>query len=180
MTSSQPIVDGDGWLEYGKEIVLAFWGSLSTVVAGYFGWLVRRLRLRLKEYIDFCLGLGIGILDTSLVPYLVRLTDSITQKCDESCEENDIPSNYGSVYAIQQTAVSLAYSIVPFLAGEMVESMGFKTIMRLLGICNFIYGPLLLFITIKHNLNNTSAKQPDLLLKETNPSDYRRFYNSIE
>ncbi|KAG5669939.1 hypothetical protein PVAND_000228 [Polypedilum vanderplanki] len=128
----------------------------------------------------FCLGLGIGILDTSLVPYLARLTDSITQKCDESCEENDIPSNYGSVYAIQQTAVSLAYSIVPFMAGEMVESMGFKTIMRLLGICNFIYGPLLLFITIKHNLNNTAAKQPDLLLKETNPSDYRRFYNSIE
>jgi DHA1 family solute carrier family 18 vesicular amine transporter 1/2 len=149
----------------------------------------------------FFLGLGIGVLDTSLVPYLARLADSITQKNDDSCEENEAPSNYGSVYAIQQTAVSLAYSIVPFMAGEMVESMGFRAILRTLGVCNFIYGPLLLFITIKHNLNvskffnglvqymlimekksfqSMTEKQPDLLLKETNPSNYRRFYNSIE
>lgn len=60
------------------------------------------------------LGLGIGILDTSLVPYLARLADSLTQqKFDETADssEDDITSNYGSVYAIQQTAVSLAYSI---------------------------------------------------------------------
>ncbi|KAL7022548.1 hypothetical protein ACKWTF_012292 [Chironomus riparius] len=59
----------------------------------------------------FCLGLGIGVLDVSLVPYLARLTDAISQ--DETNENLDIDtaSNYGSVYAIQQTAVSLAYSI---------------------------------------------------------------------
>lgn len=73
-------------------------------------------------------------------------------------------------------SVSLAYSIgkkenllsklknckikfsVPFLAGEMVESMGFPTIMRLLGFCNFIYGPILLFITIRQNLNVSYIK----------------------
>lgn len=61
----------------------------------------------------FCLGLGIGILDTSLVPYLARLADIITIKSDGSSESNedDGASNYGSVYALQQTAVSLAYSI---------------------------------------------------------------------
>lgn len=61
----------------------------------------------------FCLGLGIGILDTSLVPYLARIADTITQKYDDSNEavEDENSSNYGSVYAIQQTAVSLAYSI---------------------------------------------------------------------
>lgn len=60
----------------------------------------------------FCLGLGIGILDTSLVPYLARLADSITANSDDSSETTDeVASNYGSVYAIQQTAVSLAYSI---------------------------------------------------------------------
>lgn len=57
----------------------------------------------------FCLGLGIGILDTSLVPFLARLTDTIMMQGNEA--ENDDASNYGSVYAIQQTAVSLAYSI---------------------------------------------------------------------
>lgn len=43
--------------------------------------------------------------------------------------------------------------LVPFMAGEMVQSMGFPTIMRLLGVCNFIYGPFLLIVTIRHNLN---------------------------
>lgn len=57
----------------------------------------------------FCLGLGIGILDTSLVPYLARLTDTILMEGNE--ESGDVTSNYGNVYAIQQTAVSLAYSI---------------------------------------------------------------------
>lgn len=58
----------------------------------------------------FCLGLGIGILDTSLVPFLARLTDTIMMQGNEA-ENDDVASNYGSVYAIQQTAVSLAYSI---------------------------------------------------------------------
>lgn len=58
----------------------------------------------------FCLGLGIGILDTSLVPFLARLTDTIMMQ-DNEAENDDVASNYGSVYAIQQTAVSLAYSI---------------------------------------------------------------------
>jgi len=62
----------------------------------------------------FCLGLGIGILDASLVPYLARVMDSITAKCDDDTNEADVPSNYGSVYAIQQTAVSLAYSVGEF------------------------------------------------------------------
>jgi MFS transporter, DHA1 family, solute carrier family 18 (vesicular amine transporter), member 1/2 len=64
----------------------------------------------------FCLGLGIGILDTSLVPFLARLTDSIVmQNADENAAEgnaaDEVPSSYGSIYAIQQTSVSLAYSI---------------------------------------------------------------------
>jgi MFS transporter, DHA1 family, solute carrier family 18 (vesicular amine transporter), member 1/2 len=57
----------------------------------------------------FGLGLGIGVLDTSLVPYLARLADSITINNEDSTD--DPVSNYGSVYAIQQTAVSLAYSV---------------------------------------------------------------------
>jgi hypothetical protein len=47
-----------------------------------------------------------------LVPYLARLADTITGNSEESSEKtDDAASNYGSVYAIQQTAVSLAYSV---------------------------------------------------------------------
>lgn len=60
----------------------------------------------------FCLGLGIGILDASLVPYLAGLADLIIANRDDSSEvSHESASSYGSVYAIQQTAVSLAYSI---------------------------------------------------------------------
>lgn len=58
----------------------------------------------------FCLGLGIGVLDTSLVPFLARLADSVIES-SEAEVTGESSSNYGSVYAIQQTAVSLAYSI---------------------------------------------------------------------
>lgn len=59
----------------------------------------------------FGLGLGIGVLDTSLVPYLARLADEITSMGDVKEFDELSGSSYGSVYAIQQTAVSLAYSV---------------------------------------------------------------------
>lgn len=71
----------------------------------------------------FGLGLGIGILDTSLVPCLARLADTLTVNYDDSSEvtEEGSSSNYGSVYAIQQTAVSLAYSIGKGLIIEFMK-----------------------------------------------------------
>lgn len=71
----------------------------------------------------FCLGLGIGILDTSLVPFLARLTDTIMMQGEENSDE--MASNYGSVYAIQQTAVSLAYSIGKFSSNKFQISTVF-------------------------------------------------------
>jgi DHA1 family solute carrier family 18 vesicular amine transporter 1/2 len=47
----------------------------------------------------FGLGLGIGVVDAALVPLLASLMD-----CRYS-------AHYGSVYALQQMAVSLAYSL---------------------------------------------------------------------
>lgn len=101
------------------------------------------------------LGLGIGILDASLVPLMAKIADSNLNKLQDFSEPNsdEVGSNYGSVYAIQQTAVSLAYSIVPFLGGELAHSIGFPMIMRILGVINFLYGPFLLFVTLKQNLN---------------------------
>jgi DHA1 family solute carrier family 18 vesicular amine transporter 1/2 len=48
----------------------------------------------------FGLGLGIGIVDSALVPMLANLVDTRHPNL-----------HYGSVYALQQTAVSLAYSV---------------------------------------------------------------------
>ncbi|CAO1431786.1 unnamed protein product [Diamesa serratosioi] len=128
------------------------------------------------------LGLGIGILDASLVPLMAKIADSNFNKLQDFSEHNsdEVTSNYGSVYAIQQTAVSLAYSIVPFLGGELAHSIGFPMIMRILGLVNFMYGPFLLFVTLKQNLNHVAYKQPDLLLKEVDPANYKRFYDSID
>ncbi len=52
----------------------------------------------------FGLGLGIGVVDSSLMPMLATLVD-----------EEGHGSAYGSVYSIAQTAVSLAYGLGPLL-----------------------------------------------------------------
>ncbi|XP_037091288.1 synaptic vesicular amine transporter-like [Pollicipes pollicipes] len=48
----------------------------------------------------FCIGLGIGIVDASLMPLLARLV-----------ERGGLQASYGTVYALSQTAVCLAYSL---------------------------------------------------------------------
>jgi len=48
----------------------------------------------------FGLGLGIGVVDSALVPMLAHLVDKRHPNV-----------HYGAVYALQQTAVSLAYSV---------------------------------------------------------------------
>ncbi|PSN56264.1 hypothetical protein C0J52_00383 [Blattella germanica] len=81
----------------------------------------------------FCLGLGIGIVDAALVPLLANLMDS------------RYAAHYGSVYALQQMAVSLAYSLGPLVGGEMVRAIGFPWLMRSVGLLNLLYCPLLAF-----------------------------------
>lgn len=80
----------------------------------------------------FGLGLGVGALDAALVPLLAYLVDAQGNK------------NYGPVYAIQQTAVSLAYSLGPLLGGEVIHSIGFPWLMRIIGLLNVLYCPLLI------------------------------------
>ena len=90
----------------------------------------------------FFLGLGIGIVDSSLMPLLAKLVD---QECNaEKC------SPYGSVYAIAQTAVSLAYGFGPLFGGKLSETYGFPQVMRTVGIINFIYMPLMYFLRNEH------------------------------
>ena len=82
----------------------------------------------------FGLGLGLGIVDSSLMPLLAKLV-----------EDRHIGS-YGSVYAVSQTAVSLAYGIGPLLGGYIMEKVGFPSVMRGLGVINILYSPILLYL----------------------------------
>ena len=88
----------------------------------------------------FGLGLGLGVVDSSLMPLLAKLV-----------EDRHVGA-YGSVFAVSQTAVSLAYGLGPFCGGVLVEKIGFPMVMRGLGIINILYTPLLLYLA------NTSSK----------------------
>jgi len=58
----------------------------------------------------FALGLGIGVIDAALVPLLATFVDATLSQEDHS-ESSSSMSSYGTVYAIQQTSVSLAYCL---------------------------------------------------------------------
>lgn len=88
------------------------------------------------------MGLGIGVLDASLVPYLSsRIDTKYSSTCYSDCSvgSDSFSSNYGTVYAIQQMAVSLAYSASPLLASEVVKFMGFPLLMFCIGVLNVLY-----------------------------------------
>ncbi|XP_072759206.1 synaptic vesicular amine transporter [Anoplolepis gracilipes] len=102
------------------------------------------------------MGLGIGVADAALVPLLASLVDR--------------NGNYGPVYSIQQVAVSLAYSLGPIVGSEMVKAIGFPWVMRVVGIVNIAYCPLLIYLTLKRR---------KLLSKKEEKKDYDTFQKSI-
>uniref|UniRef100_A0A182JM48 Major facilitator superfamily (MFS) profile domain-containing protein n=1 Tax=Anopheles atroparvus TaxID=41427 RepID=A0A182JM48_ANOAO len=136
----------------------------------------------------FGLGLGIGVVDAALVPLLATVVDQ-QRECQPPEHELDLASpgepggrhGYGAVYAIQQIAVSLAYSLAPIVGGELVPIVGFPTVLRALGVLNLLYVPLLTYSTVRNSLGQPSGKtQTDLPLASSEPGPYRRFYNAVE
>ncbi|CAD6242920.1 GSCOCG00009594001-RA-CDS [Cotesia congregata] len=107
------------------------------------------------------MGLGIGIADAALVPLLASLVDQ--------------DGNYGPVYSIQQVAVSLAYSLGPIVGSELVRMIGFQWVMRIVGLINLAYCPLLIYLAItrKHTLLGQDVKEYSSINKTSH--DYERF-----
>ncbi|XP_014206669.1 synaptic vesicular amine transporter [Copidosoma floridanum] len=121
----------------------------------------------------FGLGLGIGVADAALVPLLASLVDQT--------------GGYGPVYSIQQIAVSFAYSLGPIVSGELVKSVGFAWVMRVAGLANVAYCPLLVYLALerrKHqplaeargNGEYCSFEKPGL--QPQRQFQYERFYDS--
>ncbi|XP_066901120.1 synaptic vesicular amine transporter [Halyomorpha halys] len=115
------------------------------------------------------LGLGIGVVDAALVPLLATLVDTKHR------------ADYATVYAIQQTSVSLAYAFGPMFGGELVRVMGFPWLMVSIGIVNLLYSPLLVF------LSNMEKQEVQAVMdthkvsyKATESRKYNRFVASDE
>ncbi|XP_076758816.1 synaptic vesicular amine transporter [Xylocopa sonorina] len=102
------------------------------------------------------MGLGIGVADAALVPLLASLVDQ--------------NGDYGPVYSIQQVAVSLAYSLGPIVGGEMVKTIGFQWVMRIVGLINLGYCPLLIYLTLERR---------KLLTQQDEKRDYETFQKSV-
>ncbi|XP_068977846.1 synaptic vesicular amine transporter-like [Bombus flavifrons] len=102
------------------------------------------------------MGLGIGVADAALVPLLASFVDQ--------------NGNYGPVYSIQQVAVSLAYSLGPIVGGEMVKTIGFQWVMRIIGLMNVGYCPLLIYLTLERR---------KLLTQQDEKKDYETFQKSV-
>lgn len=128
----------------------------------------------------FALGLGIGVIDAALVPLLATFVDA-TLAQEESGEANNSMSSYGTVYAIQQTSVSLAYCLAPLIGGELAQSFGFAWLMRVVGICNIIYGPILVYLYQKYDPKILREHHNDLLMQTSGRgSRYKQLYNSMD
>lgn len=91
----------------------------------------------------FGLGLGVGALDAALVPLLATFVDS----------RSHAHAHYGPVYALQQAAVCLAYSLGPLLGGAAIHRIGFPWLIRIVGLLNVVYCPLLI------ELDNENIKE---------------------
>ncbi|KAH8247358.1 hypothetical protein KR038_002955 [Drosophila bunnanda] len=148
----------------------------------------------------FALGLGIGVIDAALVPLLATFVDA-TLSQEEHNEGSSSMSSYGTVYAIQQTSVSLAYClgkwrhkmyfwevtklniyiIAPLIGGELAQTFGFAWLMRIVGTFNMIYGPILVYLYQKYDPKALREQHNDMLLQSSGGgSRYKQLYNSMD
>ncbi|KAH8419181.1 hypothetical protein KR222_009246, partial [Zaprionus bogoriensis] len=128
----------------------------------------------------FALGLGIGVIDAALVPLLANFVDA-TLAQEDNGEGSSSMSSYGTVYAIQQTSVSLAYCLAPLIGGELAQTFGFALLMRIVGIFNIVYGPILIYLYQKYDPKSVREHQNDLLMQNSGRgSRYKQLYNSMD
>lgn len=99
----------------------------------------------------FGIGLGVGITDAILVPYIANRADVKGH------------SKYGSLYALQQIAVNLAYFVGPLFGGEFVVYFGFEWLIRLIGFFNIAYCPLMVVLEPKENCEKVLRQDSKLV-----------------
>ena len=67
---------------------------------------------------------------------------------------------YGSVYAIAQTAVCLAYSLGPFIGGQLIKmGLEFSVLIRIVGLMNLLYCPFCLMLRNANEINDLNMEK---------------------
>ncbi|VDD86385.1 unnamed protein product [Enterobius vermicularis] len=90
---------------------------------------------------NFCMGLSIGMIDSSMFPLMGYLVDIRHVGV------------YGSIYAMSDAAFCFAFTLGPFFSGPLVRNFGFPTMMYLIAVINFLYAPLMFFLKNPPALN---------------------------
>ena len=95
---------------------------------------------------------GIALIDTALLPTLAFIVDIRHT------------SVYGSVYAIADISYSVAYSLGPILAGEIVRAIGYLKMNVGIGLANIMFAPLLLLLRDVYDWKRDDYGEQQLLL----------------
>ncbi|XP_033633096.1 synaptic vesicular amine transporter-like [Asterias rubens] len=83
---------------------------------------------------NFMLGFAVGMVDATMMPIMGHLVDIRHV------------SVYGSIYAIADVAFCIGFAVGPSLSAEIVESIGFPWLLRIVAILSFVYAPLCFFL----------------------------------
>ncbi|CAD5234150.1 unnamed protein product [Bursaphelenchus xylophilus] len=98
-------------------------------------------------------GVGVGMVDSTMFPMLGAVVDKRHS------------SAYGSVYAIGDSAVCVAFGVGPFIAGPFVKFFGFQYTMFFMSGLNLLFAPFLIFLkrldAIKRTETSSSSSSQD-------------------
>ncbi|XP_068597387.1 synaptic vesicular amine transporter [Brachionichthys hirsutus] len=110
---------------------------------------------------NFGLGFAIGMVDSSMMPTMGFLVDLRHV------------SVYGSVYAIADVAFCLGFALGPSIGGTIATAIGFPWVMFIIGIVNFLYAPLCLFLR-----NPPGQEEKVAILMDVNGSPRTKSYDT--
>ena len=66
----------------------------------------------------------------------------------------------------------------PIIGGEMVRSIGFQWVMRIVGLVNLAYCPLLIYVALERKKPLSQEEKKDYNSIQMPVSKYERFYDS--
>ncbi|XP_074552443.1 synaptic vesicular amine transporter-like [Halichoeres trimaculatus] len=108
------------------------------------------------------IGFSVGAVDSSVMPLMGNLVDL-----------RHLPV-YGSVYAIADVALCIGFSVGPAASGPLVASIGFPSLMAIVGAVNIVFAPLCVFLL------KPSQQQERLKVHLFKAVAQRKYYNFEE
>lgn len=76
------------------------------------------------------------------------------------------------------TESSFLFISGPIIGGELVRSIGFQWVMRIVGLANLAYCPLLIYVAVEQKKPLSQEEKKDYNSIQMPVSKYERFYDS--